>query len=749
MTALAEAPTASGPGKEQKESTTQRETFSLKSWTETLPYKMEGEIEIGGQTLSGHTNSPTLKEYRDLDGKPTIPRLRLKAEDQLASRFLEFGGINMTRTDGSYFLRAGRYNTFQFDFEFDRLPHTIGLNRTTIYGEADTGRFTLPAGPPTAAAFSAVGAAPTQAQRNAVEAAVNSLLRATDLGFQTDTARIGLRYLPGPHLELKGNYTRIDKDGRVPFGALIGTPGSGVVELPVLRKERNHELTAGAEYARDWYQFRFNYTASLFENDVRQVEWDGVCGTTACGNTSGFGRASTMPDNSAHSFTGSGGITLPWWKTRLTAAASYSLWRQNETFLPYTTIAGFTGNTTNTGASSPDAKMNVLLSNVGLSTRPLRDVTLTARFRYYQLDNETPVHQFTNVLNPGDITPVPGAANASRINVPIGFRRENFGTDATWRVTSQLTAKAGYEWEHWVRTLRETRDSSEHIAKAAMDYKPINWILSRVTYSHGVRTIGADGYLPLGGNAVALPLLRKFDEADRTRDKGEIFLESSPLDTVTVSGSLFAQLDTFFNSAFGLQSARAYGWSGDVSWSPFERLNLFTGYAHDDYQSRQQSCFIPFGATTCNLANAFFTRPRDILDTFHTGLSLLLIPHRLDLDLAYRYTFGRSKREQSSISGGAAAGEPAVVPEIKNVFHVITAAARYHFTPQWTLKLVYLYERYRETDFTVDNVTPSLANVSVEGFQTPAAGDVRSVLIPIQHPSYEAHIVGFSIGYRF
>ncbi|HEY3196512.1 MAG TPA: hypothetical protein VGJ57_00740, partial [Nitrospirales bacterium] len=187
MWAWAEAPRTSGRGEEQKESTAQRETFNPKSWTASLPYKVEGEIEVGGQTLSGNTNSPTLKEYRDLDGKPTIPRLRLKTEDELASRFLEFGGTNMTRTDGSYFLRAGRYNTFQFDFEFDRLPHTIGLNRTTIYGEADNGRFTLPAGPPTAAAFNAVSGTPTPAQRNAVEGVVNSLLRATDLGFQTDT----------------------------------------------------------------------------------------------------------------------------------------------------------------------------------------------------------------------------------------------------------------------------------------------------------------------------------------------------------------------------------------------------------------------------------------------------------------------------------------------------------------------------------------------------------------------------------
>jgi MtrB/PioB family decaheme-associated outer membrane protein len=741
------ARTETSPAQSREDHPTQLEPLTMKTPQETLSSTIHGDIEVGGQTLSGNTSSPTLREYRDLDGKPTIPHLRLQTEDKLGSRYFELGGTDMTRTDAFYYLRAGAYNTLQFDFEFDRLPHTIAINPTTIYTEAGSGKFVLPPGPPTAASFNAVAGVPTQVQRDAVEAAVNGLLHGTELGFQTDTARAGLRYLPRPELELKANYSRIDKDGRVPFGTVIGTPGSGVVELAAPRKERNHELTAGAEYGGDWYQLRLNYAASLYENDVQRVEWDGVCGTGACGNTSALGRTATAPDNHAHTFSGAGGISLPWWRTRLTAATSVSLWRQNETFLPVTTLSS--RNFSDAGATSPDAKMNVFLANVGVSTRPLRDVTAGARYRYYELDNETPVHQFTNVLNPGDLTPVPGAANASRQNVPIGFRKQNASTDIAWRIAPQITAKVGYEWEHWGRTLREARESNEQIAKGSVDVRPWQVLLGRFTFSHGVRTIGADGYIPLGGNATALPLLRKFDEADRTRDKGEFFVQASPVDPVTISGSFFAQQDIYFNSPFGLQNARAYGWSADISWSAGDRLSLFSGYAHDDYQSTLQSCFIPGGTATCDPANTFFTRPRDLLDTLHAGLTFVIVPQRVDLGLDYRYTFGRSKREQSSNPGGLPAGEPASVPEIKNVFHVANVVIRHYLTTQWTLKVGYSYERYRETDFTVDTVSPSLANVSAGGFTTPAAGDVRSVLIPIQHPAFEAHIVAFSVGYKF
>lgn len=350
------------------------------------------------------------------------------------------------------------------------------------------------------------------------------------------------------------------------------------------------------------------------------------------------------------------------------------------------------------------------------------------------------------MLHPGDLNPTSG----TKTNLPISFRKQNLGTDAVWRVTSRVTAKAGYEWEHWGRSFREVAEMDEHVGKASVDYRPWRWVMTRLSYSHGVRTIGADGYVPIGGNATALPQFRKFDQADRTRDKGEWFMQFTPIETVTVSGTFFAQQDHFFNTSFGLQESRAYGYSTDVSWAPTERLSLFTGYAHDDYQSRQQNCHIGFPATTCaDPNNTYFARPRDLLDTWHAGMNLVAIPDRLDVSVDYRYTFGRSKYGMAGVPGGAAAGDPAAMPDIKNVFHTLNVATRYRVTPQWTLKVVYLYERYRESDFTVDNVSASLANFGFDGFTTTSAADVRSVLVPIQHQAYEAHFTGFSVAYTF
>jgi hypothetical protein len=289
------------------------DTAASASWKDGLPFKLEGEIEVGGQTISGNTGSPTLFEYRDLFGKPTIPTMRLKAEDRLGTKFLEFGGTNMTRTDANFFLTGGAYNQLRFDFDYDRQPHIIGLNRSTIYTDVGGGTFVLPSDPAQCNRVSAFNST----NAGDIASSVNCLLQPTSLGHQTDTARMGLRYLLTPNLELRADYSRINKEGTRPIGGVIGNPGSNLTERAMLRDERIHEVKAGAEYAGDWYQARFAYTGSLFDNGLTQMQWDNVCGadTAGCRNPSGLGRLSLMPDNIAHTFAGAGGASLPWWQT--------------------------------------------------------------------------------------------------------------------------------------------------------------------------------------------------------------------------------------------------------------------------------------------------------------------------------------------------------------------------------------------------------------------------------------------------
>jgi hypothetical protein len=363
------------------------------------------------------------------------------------------------------------------------------------------------------------------------------------------------------------------------------------------------------------------------------------------------------------------------------------------------------------------------------------------------LDNDTPTFTFTNVLNPGDMTPA--AVNNTHTTEARAFRKQNASQDVAWRIIPQVTAKVGYEWEHWNRLDREVASSNENILKGVVDVRPVSWLLGRFSYAHGVRTIHAGGYVPLGGNATALPQFRKFDEADRTQDRLDVLLQLTPIDTLTLSGSFYGWDSNYFNSAYGLQDAQAFGWSVDVAWAPLPWSNIFAGYAYDQYKSNEKSCNVP-GAppTACDPTgvNDFFVSPRDKLDTVRVGVNLAVIPQRLDLSLGYSYTFGQSEQATAGVGGGVASGDPTDVPTTKNTFHIFNAVARYFLTPQWLLKLGYQYERYAETDFTTDGIAPPLAALPVTPIST---ADARSIILGAQHPPYEVHIVALTLGYRF
>jgi MtrB/PioB family decaheme-associated outer membrane protein len=424
---------------------------------------------------------------------------------------------------------------------------------------------------------------------------------------------------------------------------------------------------------------------------------------------------------------------------------SYSLWRQNETFLPYTSLAG-AGNTTDGGASSPDAEMGVLLLNTQITSRPHRDVTLTGRYRFYGVDNHMPAHTFTNVLSGGgDVTPVPAAVHTAE---PIAFNKQNASAEAAWRIIPQITLSTGYEYERWQREHREISDSNENIFKGSLDVRPWKWLQARLKYSHGVRTIGGapGAYEPPPAMVTALPQFRKFDESDRTRDKGEALLQLTPHESLTLSGSVSMYNDNYFNNSYGVNHASGYGLSGDVTWSPVERVAFHLGYARDQYKSKETSCHIGGGPPApCNPLDTFTVWPKDTLDTFRVGLDLQVVPSRLDLSLGYAFALGKSELPASGVPGGAAAGQPANFPDTKNQLQIVNAVARFFLTPQWSLKLGYQYERYAERDYTTDGVPPALAGLG----GATAQADARSIVLGAQHPPYEAHIVAFSVGYKF
>ena len=154
--------------------------------------------------------------------------------------------------------------------------------------------------------------------------------------------------------------------------------------------------------------------------------------------------------------------------------------RQDETFNT-NVAAGLPGatNRDNAGRTSPDAQSNLVAGNILVTSRPINSVTATARYRFFEYENDTPMHAFTNTFAPaGNPTAGTVTTNAER------YTRQNAGLDIAWRPNRQVSVKGGYEYEYWHRgdfDGQEFFGTSENSAKVAVDLTPVNWFLGRVT----------------------------------------------------------------------------------------------------------------------------------------------------------------------------------------------------------------------------------------------------------------------------
>ncbi|MEK7205447.1 MAG: MtrB/PioB family decaheme-associated outer membrane protein, partial [candidate division NC10 bacterium] len=485
-------------------------------------------------------------------------------------------------------------------------------------------------------------AAPASADTATINTTVNENVRGIDLRLRRDTGRVGFRYTPTPGWDLRLSYANESREGTRPFGGNIGTNNASsfhTVELPEPIDYRTHQVGASAEYATDRWSIRLGYLGSIFSNDIDSLTSDNPFRTTdSLTLGAARGRHAMPPDNMAHNISLSGAVNLPL-ASRFTGTISYGLMRQDESFLPHTTNSLLSPSPLPAG--SLDGKIDTLLINYVLNTRPHRDVSLTARYRYYRLDNGTPELTFLDYVQ-ADRTIV----TTDRRNLAIEYTKHNAGLDVGWRPLSQVSLKAGYEWERYDRKNRDANITDEHSGKTALDLTPTEWLLLRASYLYAQRRFDEYDHekfveertfpVPPGG-LPQHPTLRKFDLADRDRNRVELLGQLTPLDVLTFTATFGLGKDDFKEVGFGITSDDNWSAAADIVYMPIPRLALFANYTREEFKSKLRSRQRG-GAAGDTSANDWASDMKDIVDTVGAGLDLALIPKRLDLKLAYSFS---------------------------------------------------------------------------------------------------------------
>lgn len=507
--------------------------------------------------------------------------------------------------------------------------------------------------------------------------------RVGEISLRRDTARVEFTLTPTPEWDITTEYTLINRHGDIPKGLAVGFfPGFNFVEIPFPVDTMQHDARITATLARKAYQVQLAYNLSLFDSDESTILVPGGGGLFDP-------RFSLPPDNAAHFFTLSGGVNLPY-KTRINSTLSYGLRLQSEDFVR----SAFDP----PRQSDLDGMVGTYLVNISGSSRPIAPLTVKARYRFYHFDDSS------------DDIFVP---DAGLLVERFDYSKHTAALDARWKFECPIAVGAGFEWERWERDqqLVEVDRTDEYTPRLSMDYTPFEWLMLRAAYSHSSRD-GKD-YRSLVATTPGQRLLRKFNLADRERDRLDFTAEVTPFNTLTISPHLGIAQDDYTKSEFGLQNDDYWAAGVDIAWRPVKRIGFTAGYLHEQYETRQRS------GGEVDIDGGPVLQTDDIIDTFSLGMNAVLIPDRLNLDL------------RSSVSYASSDFNNALLTDFRDVLYQNTASLRYDFTGHWSARLGYLFEVFDMDD--------SMSQISV-----PVTTFVNDT-----YEDYTAHVLILSLGYRF
>jgi hypothetical protein len=364
------------------------------------------------------------------------------------------------------------------------------------------------------------------------------------------------------------------------------------------------------------------------------LTWDNPFNTTAAPANASQGRLALYPGNRAQTLSFAGAVNLSK-STRLMVSISPEWMRQNAPFLTFTINPAVT-NVPQMPGTSLNGRKTAIAANVTLTSHPLQQLSLTARYGDYDYINDTPSLFFSNyVLNDSAL------ANVARQSLPYSFNRQSLGLNASWTLHKGETLTAGYEFVNMDREHRDVAKTQEHSGTLTLDVNPKRWFSLRTLYQRSERnpndyTLNLELY-PKGGSPPFPTGWEMFDEAARTRNKSGAVMELDASDRLSFSASFDTTDDNFHDSLYGLLGYQSFDSSAEVSYALRNDISLFVGYAFERYKSDQRSRQL--SGTNNSMNNDWESYIADRIQTFSAGISIPRIRRNVTLDAYYSLAF--------------------------------------------------------------------------------------------------------------
>ena len=679
-----------------------------------------GSIELGSRYNDVIGNGGKANEYRDSSMNQGIANFGLSISEK--DYFLDLNGksgISLNsdanyseRTDQSYRLQGGKYESFKYFLDFNEIPHNTTFDASTLY--LGTGSFVLQA--PTISSVSAPSATQTAAQVATTKTNVQNLKNAELAApkYLVDYSLIRRNAGAGFEVSLKTPFflsTRVERNetsGTLPIGTYLGQEK----ELPMPVNYTTDNLYLETGYRTKNLTFTVDGTMSQFADNNPFL----YLGFT---NTNQF--VSVPPANQYYKVGGSVRYNLPFWNTTLMARGSYSEATNQQTLFDPSAVSG--------RGFKYDGNINYTTAAASLTSNPTKELDTRLFFNYLNKANDS-----TKDLNYS-------TSATPNLTEGFGYHKINGGIDVGYKLPAKTKLNAGYEYLYVNRSREDATRTTDNIGYIQLKNSLYDWMTAKVRYQHLFRD--SDYMIPVNLTGQAGEgFMRPFDYATKTQDAVKVGLDIEPMHNVSLGVEYAFKYDQYPDSIMGVQNSTKH----DVNFDATILAGIFKFNPYVDLEFSQENSKHRAGNNNIAVNTLTQYNWQDKADNTYYALGMnseaALIKDTLIANLGFRYENSDGSENFSTMQS---AFDP--VNPIRNngnadnyIRKSITGKLTAFFTKQLKGTVSYTFEKlqYQDDHYAMYN-----------NFSLLEAGAGYAMTGAYNNPDYTAHIAYASLTYSF
>jgi MtrB/PioB family decaheme-associated outer membrane protein len=532
--------------------------------------------------------------------------------------------------------------------------------------------------------------------------------RNIELGTNRDRYTFGLNkiiegVLDGS-LDLTVKYRQEEKDGKRHFGSYSGAQAIFLIE-PVNSTTR--QLDIGLSYVGKDLQLQGGYYGSWYENA------NSLINVTTATLTRVY--VSLPPDNQSYQFYVNGAYALS-----PTTKATMRLARTTATQDDYSLLSSLPPALVWAGYDGVKAKVVTKDAQFGITSKPIKDLSLLANYTYQDRDDRTPHVPYNSQAVPDETTPhsftnknakleatyrflpgfkVLGGAYLDTRERSIPFKEFNnkpatpTNAGGNWTVPLAGTNEREVPYRHKTDELTFKVQATKNI---------LDELNGSLTFSHANRD-GSNFYWADMQN-----LVNPLHMSDRERDKAGLKLDWSPLESLSLQAQFSQARDDYDSnglnagyvapngrilSGTGITDGKAKLFSLDADFKLNDSWQLTAWYSRDKTEASQRAFQANFGPTPMRTIEL-----SDTGDSFGVGIKGKATANiTLGADLEWNKSVG--KYQQGNVRDAGATLEEGL-PDITNKTLRIALNGAYQLDKKSSVRLDVVYDRWDTDDWS-------------------------------------------------